>query len=91
MNLEKPLFLQVRGAMEKSTLLNMLKTMLGKRNTSVLDLKSWVTDFLVTVMLFNKLANIGDDISDEFVTDAAEFKKIVTGETIDESRKDSQI
>lgn len=38
-------------------------------------------------MLFGKCANIGDDISDEFVTDAAEFKKIVTGETIDAEQK----
>ena len=38
-------------------------------------------------MLFGKLANIGDDISDEFITDAAEFKKIVTGETIDAEQK----
>ena len=64
----------------------MLKTMLGKRNTSVLDLKK-LGDRFSTVMLFGKMANIGDDISDEFVTDAAEFKKIVTGETIDAEQK----
>lgn len=74
------------GANGKSTFLNMLKTMLGKRNTSVLDLKK-LGDRFSTVMLFSKLANIGDDISDEFVTDAAEFKKIVTGETIDAEQK----
>ena len=74
------------GANGKSTFLNMLKTMLGKRNTSVLDLKK-LGDRFSTVMLFGKLANIGDDISDEFVTDAAEFKKIVTGETIDAEQK----
>ena len=74
------------GANGKSTFLNMLKTMLGKRNTSVLDLKK-LGDRFSTVMLFGKLANIGDDISDEFVTDAAEFKKVVTGETIDAEQK----
>ena len=74
------------GANGKSTFLNMLKTMLGKRNTSVLDLKK-LGDRFSTVMMFGKLANIGDDISDEFVTDAAEFKKIVTGETIDAEQK----
>jgi putative DNA primase/helicase len=74
------------GANGKSTFLNMLKTMIGKRNTSVLDLKK-LNDRFSTVMLFGKLANIGDDISDEFVTDAADFKKIVTGETIDAEQK----
>lgn len=84
--LGKAFILTGGGSNGKSTLLNMLKTMLGKRNTSVLDLKK-LGDRFSTVMLFNKLANIGDDISDEFVTDAAEFKKIVTGETIDAEQK----
>ena len=70
----------------KSTFLNMLKTMLGKRNVSVLDLKK-LGDRFSTIMLFGKLANIGDDISDEFVADTAEFKKIVTGEAIDAEQK----
>ena len=80
--LGKAFILTGSGSNGKSTFLNMLKTMLGKRNLSVLDLKK-LGDRFSTVMLFGKLANIGDDISDEFVTDAAEFKKIVTGETID--------
>ena len=74
------------GSNGKSTFLNMLKTMLGRRNLSVLDLKK-LNDRFSTVMMFGKLANIGDDISDEFVTDAADFKKIVTGETIDAEQK----
>lgn len=84
--LGKAFILTGSGSNGKSTLLNMLKTMLGKRNTSVLDLKK-LSDRFSTVMLFGKMANIGDDISDEFVTDAAEFKKIVTGETIDAEQK----
>ena len=84
--LGKAFILTGSGSNGKSTFLNMLKTMLGKRNLSVLDLKK-LGDRFSTVMLFGKLANIGDDISDEFVTDAAEFKKIVTGETIDAEQK----
>lgn len=70
----------------KSTFLNMLKTMLGEKNYSSLDLKK-LDDRFSTVMLFGKLANIGDDISDEFKEDASVFKKIVTGETIDAEQK----
>lgn len=84
--LGKAFILTGGGSNGKSTFLNMLKKMLGKRNTSVLDLKK-LGDRFSTVMMFGKMANIGDDISDEFVTDAAEFKKIVTGETIDAEQK----
>lgn len=84
--LGKAFILTGSGSNGKSTFLNMLKTMLGKRNTSVLDLKK-LGDRFSTVMMFGKMANIGDDISDEFITDAAEFKKIVTGETIDAEQK----
>jgi putative DNA primase/helicase len=84
--LGKAFILTGSGSNGKSTFLNMLKTMLGRRNVSVLDLKK-LNDRFSTVMLFGKLANIGDDISDEFITDAADFKKIVTGETIDAEQK----
>lgn len=84
--LGKAFILTGSGSNGKSTLLNMLKTMLGKRNVSALDLKK-LNDRFSTVMIFGKLANIGDDISEEFITDAADFKKIVTGETIDAEQK----
>ena len=88
--LGKSFILTGSGSNGKSTFLNMLKTMLGKRNLSVLDLKK-LGDRFSTVMLFGKLANIGDDISDEFVTDMAEFKKIVTGEAIDAQYKGKDV
>lgn len=84
--LGKAFILTGSGSNGKSTFLNMLKTMIGRKNLSVLDLKK-LDDRFSTVMLFNKLANIGDDISDEFITDSASFKKIVTGEMIDAEQK----
>ncbi|NLL66625.1 MAG: DNA primase, partial [Clostridiaceae bacterium] len=84
--LGKAFILTGSGSNGKSTFLNMLKHMLGRRNVSVLDLKK-LNDRFSTVMLFGKLANIGDDISDEFITDTSEFKKIVTGEAIDAEQK----
>lgn len=82
----KAFILTGSGSNGKSTFLNMLKTMLGEKNYSSLDLKK-LDDRFSTVMLFGKLANIGDDISDEFKEDASVFKKIVTGETIDAEQK----
>lgn len=84
--LGKAFILTGQGSNGKSTLLNMLKNMLGRRNVSVLDMNK-LNDRFSTVMLFGKLANIGDDISEEFINDAADFKKIVTGETIDAEQK----
>lgn len=84
--LGKAFILTGSGSNGKSTFLNMLKNMLGKRNVSSLDLKK-LNDRFSTVMMYGKLANVGDDISEEFVTDSADFKKIVTGETIDAEQK----
>jgi putative DNA primase/helicase len=72
----------------KSTYLTVLKTILGDENTSALDL-SELGDRFSTAMLFNKLANIGDDIGDDFLAgnQVAIFKKIVTGERIKAERK----
>lgn len=82
----KAFILTGTGANGKSTFLDMVKRMLGVQNISVLDLKK-LNDRFSTVMLFSKIANIGDDISDEFVVDTAEFKKIVTGQSIDAEHK----
>lgn len=65
----------------KSTFIGMLETMLGEANVSNLDFKELDGKFS-TAMLFGKLANLGDDISDSYKEDVAIFKKIVTGEPI---------
>jgi putative DNA primase/helicase len=70
----------------KSTFLDMVKTLLGDNNISSLDLKELGERFK-TAELFGKLANIGDDIGDEFIANAAIFKKLVTGDRINVERK----
>ncbi len=84
--LGKAFILTGSGANGKSTYLNMLKHMICEPNISVLDLNK-LDDRFSTVMLFGKLANIGDDISGEFISNAAEFRKIVTGESIAAEQK----
>lgn len=84
--LGKAFVLTGTGSNGKSTFLNMLKNMLGYTNIASLDLKK-LSDRFSTVMLYGKLANIGDDISDEFLVDTSIFKKIVTGERIDAEQK----
>ena len=64
----------------KSTFLDMVKNVLGPANYSVLDLNELDERFSVATMA-GKLANIGDDISDEFMAgkSVALFKKVVSG------------
>ena len=72
----------------KSTFLDMLNFLLGKDNLSNLDLKE-LGDRFKTAELFGKLANIGDDIGDEFIANPAIFKKLVSGNPINVERKGS--
>ena len=82
----KAFILTGTGANGKSTYLKTLSHLMSEKNISSLDLKK-LGDRFSTVMMFGKLANIGDDISNEFVTDTSLFKKVVTGETIDAEQK----
>lgn len=70
----------------KSTYLDMIKTLLGDENTAALDLKE-LGDRFKTAELFGKLANIGDDIGDEFIPNPAVFKKLVSGDRLNTERK----
>lgn len=70
----------------KSTYLDMIKNLLGDENTSALDLRE-LGDRFKTAELFGKLANIGDDIGDEFIANPAVFKKVVSGDRVNAERK----
>ena len=65
----------------KSTYLSMLKELLGDSNTAALDLGE-LSERFSSASLFGKLANIGDDIGDDFIANPAMFKKIVSGDRI---------
>ena len=70
----------------KSTFLAMLDNLLGKENTAGLDLKE-LGDRFKTAELFGKLANIGDDIGDEFIPNPSIFKKLSSGNPVNVERK----
>lgn len=70
----------------KSTFLDMLKYLFGDRNTSSLDINE-IGDRFRTADIFGKLANIGDDISDEYIPNTNIFKKVVAGNRITVERK----
>ena len=70
----------------KSTFLYIVNNMLGDINVVSIDLKDLGNRFK-TAELFGKLANIGDDIGDEFIADASVLRKLTTGEKLNVERK----
>lgn len=72
----------------KSTFIDMLRSLLGDENVSSMDIAS-LGDKYGPAELTGKLANLGDDIPDEFLkgTELALFKKLVTGNKIKAERK----
>lgn len=82
----KAFILTGAGANGKSTYLDMLKNMLGEYNISSLDLKE-LSEKFQNAEICGKLANIGDDIDSEYISNAAVFRKLVTGERIQVQRK----
>ena len=71
------------GSNGKSTYIKMLRALLGSKNISSLDLGVIGKQFQ-TGRLLGKLANLGDDISNEFQKGdvLAVFKKVATGERL---------
>lgn len=84
--LRKSFILTGSGQNGKSTFLNMIKAFIGSDNYSSLALEELDQRFK-TAEIFGKLANLGDDIDNEYITNNAVFKKLVTGETVNVERK----
>lgn len=84
--LRKSFFLLGEKRNGKSTFLDMVGTLLGEDNTANLDLCE-IGDRFKTAELTGKLANIGDDINDEWVSNTAIFKKVVSGDVVTVERK----
>lgn len=74
------------GKNGKSTLLDIIKELIGKENLSSVALNE-LNDRFRTFQLEGKLANIGDDIGNQMIPDNSTFKKLVTGETVNVERK----
>lgn len=78
------------GGNGKSTMLRVLRHMLGRENYSSLSLHQLVEDRFATSGLYGKIANISGDLSAKFLSDPQILKEISGGETITASRKFGQ-
>jgi len=74
------------GSNGKSTFIDMLKDFLKPDNYSSLALGE-IDQRFKTAEVFGKLANLGDDISGQYIKETDVLKKLVTGETVTVERK----
>lgn len=84
--LRKAFMLKGKRHNGKSTYLDMIVNLLGEDNISALDLADLSHEYKAAG-LFGKLANLGDDIEDEFIPSAGIFKKIVSGDRMNANVK----
>ena len=84
--LRKSFLLYGGKANGKSTFLDIIHTILGDDNIVSMDLRELGERFK-TSQFFEVLANIGDDIADDFINDLAIFKKLVSGDRLNAERK----
>ena len=88
-SLQSCFILTGEGSNGKSTILNCIKRLIGKGNYTSLDLRELEETFK-PAELYNKLVNIGDDISAKYMDNSSVFKKVVTGESFIVQRKYAQ-
>lgn len=70
----------------KSTFLEMMVYALGRANVSSLSLQDYQQQF-ARVRLYGMLANIGDDIADEYINETDIIKKLISGEPVQAAEK----
>lgn len=86
-HLQKAFMFLGEGANGKSTVLNLLKTMLGNHNVSSVSLQELCEDRFAPANLYTKLANIYPDLPDKTLTKTGMFKILTGGDNISAQRK----
>jgi len=84
--LRKAFMLKGKRHNGKSTYIDMIAFLLGEDNIASLDLNDLSHEYKAAG-LFGKLANLGDDIEDEFIPSAGIFKKVVSGDRMNANVK----
>ena len=84
--LRKAFMLKGKRHNGKSTFIDMIAYLLGQENISSLDLADFSHEYKCS-MLNGVLANLGDDIEDEYIPSAGIFKKVVSGDRMNANVK----
>lgn len=86
---QKVFLLRGFGKNGKSTLIEAIQNLLGEENYSALSLNNLQDKFKVAE-LQDKLANICDDLSNAYIKETEDFKKLATGGEMTMERKNQQ-
>ena len=86
-NYERNFMLIGEGANGKSTLLKLIKAMLGKENTAAIPLQELDQNRFKRAEIFGKLANLFADISASEIKSSSYLKMIASGDEMDGERK----
>ena len=78
------------GGNGKSTLLNLIKTLLGQGNVSAISLQALDTNRFAAASLFGKMANIYNDLPDAALHKTGQFKMLTGGDPITAEKKFGQ-
>jgi len=86
-HIQKAFMFLGNGANGKSTVLNLLKTMLGSKNVSSLSLQELCENRFAPANLHTKLVNIYPDLPDKTLTKTGMFKILTGGDPISAEQK----
>lgn len=85
--IHRALMLLGSGSNGKSTLLEVLRTWLGKRNCAAVPMQELETDRFAKAQLYGKLANLFADLKTTALMDTGVFKTLTGGDTISAEHK----
>ena len=89
-NFQKMLFIQGRGGTGKSTLVNVLKQLVGRDNYSAVTLKNLMNERFAPAGLYRKTANFDTDAKPEYLADGSLLKQLTGEDTIYADRKNQE-
>lgn len=86
-NFQKMLFIHGKAGTGKSTLVNILKDMIGRDNYSAVTLKNLMNERFAPAGLYRKTANFDTDAKPEYLADGSLLKQLTGEDTIYADRK----
>ncbi|WP_444881632.1 DNA primase family protein [Jeotgalibaca porci] len=89
-DVQKMLFIHGKGGTGKSTLINVLQSILGPANHSAVTLRDLMTERFSKVALHRKVANFDSDAKPEYLADGSTLKMLTGEDTIFADRKNQE-
>ncbi len=89
-DVQKMLFVHGRGGTGKSTLINVLQTILGPANHSAVTLQYLMTERFAKIELYRKVANFDTDAKPQYLADGATLKMLTGEDAIYADRKNRE-